>query len=130
MDAVSNSTSRYQFWRVWFVGMAFIVAVALTIMFMVRAARHVPPLRTGVDEPIHRWMTVPYVAHSYHVPPHALFQALGLPAGPPDKRTIAQIAAAQGRSVDDVKATLVEAIIHARPPYPAPPPPSEPRSAP
>ena len=77
-------------------------------------------------------MNVPYVAHSYHVPPHVLFLALGLPPKPPDDRPIVEIARAQNRPVEAVIADLQYAIIHARPPYPAPlPPPTDPtRSVP
>lgn len=81
------------------------------------------------DEPIQRWMTLGYVAHSYHVPPHVLHQALGLPPRP-DRRPIGRIAGDSGMSVDTIEAKLTDAIVHARPPYPPPGPPPAPAFAP
>lgn len=60
---------------------------------------------------------------SYHVPPHVLYLALGLPHKPPDKRPLREIAKAQNRSMDKIRNLLLDAIVHARPPYPPPPPP-------
>ena len=77
------------------------------------------------DEPIQGWMTVGFVAHSYHVPAHILYQAIGLPHRPPDRRPLRAIAEAQHRSIDAVRAALQNAIVHARPPYPPPPPPDD-----
>ena len=77
------------------------------------------------DEPIERWMTIGYVAHSYHVPPHILHQALGLPPAP-DHRPLGRIARESGRTLAQVEAKLTYAIVHARPPYPPPPPPARP----
>ena len=109
--------------RQWLLTAAFAVALVWTGLFAVRASRHVRPLRAAADEPIRPWMSIPYVAHSYHVPPQVLFQALDLPFNPRDRRPIGKIARAQGRSIQDVEALLRQAIIHARPPYPPPPPP-------
>ena len=78
------------------------------------------------DEPIQSWMTIGYVAHSYHVPPHVLHEALGLPPEP-DRRPLSEIADASGQSLDLIFARLNDAIVHARPPYPPPPPPRQPR---
>ena len=66
-------------------------------------------------------MTVGYVAHSYRVPRHILYQALGLPYNPPDKRPLRVIAKSQNRSMDQIRAILQDEIAHARPPYPPPP---------
>lgn len=110
-------------WRQWLLVSAFIITVLITSLFAVRTARRALYWRNHTDEPIRGWMTVGYVAHSYHVPPHVLFQALGLPHQPPDKRPLRELASAQGRTVDEVKAVLMDAIVHSRPPYPPPPPP-------
>ncbi|MGI8469447.1 MAG: hypothetical protein ACR2N3_13440 [Pyrinomonadaceae bacterium] len=118
-------------WQQWLVAAAFLLVLAFTGFYAFRAANNAIYWHYHADEPMQGWMTVGYVAHAYHVPPHILYQALGLPLKPPDKRTLLDIANAQNRSPDDVKAVLQDAIIHARPPYPppAPPPPDDDRGA-
>jgi hypothetical protein len=114
-------------------GLALAVALASTIFFAQRAFQQGPRLRRASDEAIRPWMSVPYIAHAFHVPPQVLFEALGLPPGPPpDRRPIERIARAQGRSVSEITAVLIEAINRARPPGPPPPPapPTETGSAP
>jgi hypothetical protein len=103
---------------------AFAAALAFTGFHVFHVVRDALYWNQHRDEPIEGWMSVGFVAHSYHVPPHILFMAIGLPPGPPpDKRPLATIARAQGRSIDQIRAALQYAIIHARPPYPPPPPP-------
>lgn len=109
--------------RQWAVVLAFFLVLAATAFFAERAIRPIIFWHYHQDEPISGWMTVDYVAHSYHVPPHVLFLALGLRHRPPDKRPLRDIATAQNRSMDEIKAILMDAIVHARPPYPPPPPP-------
>jgi hypothetical protein len=70
-------------------------------------------------------MTIGYVAHSYHVPPRILHAALNLPPTP-DHRPLARIARDSGRSMSQVEAKLIYAIVHVRPPYPPPGPPPPP----
>ena len=111
-------------WRQWALALSFLMAVSVTVFFVVRAVRPMIYWHYHQDEPIRAWMNVGYVAHSYHVPPHALYQALDLPHKPPDKRPLREIAKAQNRSMDEIRTLLMDAIVHARPPYPPPPPPS------
>ena len=104
--------------------LAFLLALGFTILHVVRILQDAIYWREHRDEPIQGWMTIGFVAHSYHVPPHVLLLALHLPFGPPpDKRTLSTIAASRGKSVDQLAAILTHAIVHARPPYPPPPPP-------
>jgi len=118
-------------WRKSVVAAAFLLSLAIGIFFVVRAVRPAIYWHYHKDEPIESWMSVGYVAHSYHVPPHVLFLALGLPHKPPDKRPLSEIARAQNRSMDEIRTILLDAIVHARPPYPPPPPPPpDPRSSP
>lgn len=121
---------RISGWRQWLLVMAFIGTLALTGLFAARTVRNALYWHYHTDEPIRGWMTVGYVAHSYHVPPHVLYKALGLPHKPPDKRPLREIAREQNRSMDDVRVVLRDAIIHARPPYPPPPPPDDALAAP
>jgi hypothetical protein len=105
------------------VAVAFLLSLSVAILFLVRAVRPAIYWHYHQDEPINSWMSVGYVAHSYRVPPHVLYQALGLPLKPRDKRPLREIAKAQNRSLDEIRAVLMDAIVHARPPYPPPPPP-------
>jgi hypothetical protein len=107
-------------WRDWILVLGLLLSLAVIVIFGIRALRHVP--RSLVDEPMRPWMSVPYIAHSYHVPPHVLLTALGLPSKPPDKRPILVIARAQKRTVQTVEADLQNAIIQARLSSPSPQP--------
>src|SRR6266849_397589 len=118
-------------WRQWALALAFLMAVSVTVFFIVRAVRPMIYWHYHQDEPIRAWMTVGYVAHSYHVPPHVLHSALGLPDKPPDKRPLREIAKAQNRSMDEIRSLLLQAIVQARRPYPASPsPPTNPEESP
>jgi hypothetical protein len=109
-------------WQQWLVALMFLLVLGFTGLHAVRTIRHAVYWHHHQDEPIQGWMTVGYVAHSYRVPRHILYQALGLPYNPPDKRPLREIAKSQNRSIDQIRAILQEAITHARPPYPPPPP--------
>jgi hypothetical protein len=111
-------------WRQSAVVLASLLFFAAGVVFVIRAVRPIIYWHYHQDEPIRPWMNIGYIAHSYRVPPHVLYQALGLPHKPPDKRPIRDIARAQNRSVAEVIGTLQNAIVHARPPYPPPPPPA------
>lgn len=105
--------------------LAFLFFIGFTVhhaFFFVRDAIYWSYHR---DEPVEGWMNVGYVAHSYRVPPHVLYKALGMPHKPPDRRPLSEIAREQNRSMDDVRAVLMDAIVRARPPNPPPPPPDE-----
>ena|ERR1700738_337758 len=118
-------------WQQALVALAFLLSLSVAIFFLVRAVRPMIYWHYHQDEPIRGWMNVGYVAHSYHVPAHVLYQALGLPPKPPDRRPLREIAKAQNRSMDEIRTVLLDAIVHARPPYPPPsPPPSDPRGSP
>jgi hypothetical protein len=102
---------------------AFLFFIGFTVHHAVLFVRDAVYWHYHQDEEIQGWMNVGYVAHSYRVPPHVLYLALGMPHRPPDKRPLSEIARAQNRSMDEVRAILMDAIVHARPPYPPPPPP-------
>jgi hypothetical protein len=116
--------------REWLILLGFVLSVALAGVFAVRSFHDVARLHQ--DEPIRSWMTVPYVAQSYQVSPSILYQALGLPSRPQDRRPLSAIAQAQHRSVQDVIAGLQRAIVQARssPPPSAPSPQNPPGGTP
>jgi hypothetical protein len=92
------------------VGLAFLLAIAGTVVFASRAGRHVRQIRTE-NEPIRGWMSVPFIAHTHHVPTSALFQAIGVvPREPRDRRSVRQIARDTNRPVTEVIAQLQRAV--------------------
>jgi len=112
----------------WLLVLAFIASAVLTVVFGLRAVHRRPHRR--IDEPIRPWMTVTYVAHSYHVPPHVLYEALGVQHKPHDKLTIARVAREQNRPVHAVISDLMAAIERARPATPGASPPVGPEQSP
>jgi hypothetical protein len=100
-------------WRTGVLVLGFVISLALIGIFAVRSINYVPRQR-GV-EPIRPWMSVPYIAHSYHIPAQVLYQALGLPDNRPDRRPIAVIAREQGRSIQSLILVLNQAILRSRP---------------
>lgn len=117
--AVNQSKWRRYLW----LG-ALVLALFVTLFFGTRAFRRFtsPPR----DEPIRGWMNIPYIAHSYHIPPDRLFQAQELPnERPPNKKLIDRIARDLNLSNDEVIKRLEEAIaqeraLHAKPTKPPP----------
>jgi len=110
-------------WKQSLLVLALALVVALTGLFAVRTVRRALYWRLHRDEAIRPWMSLPYVAHSYRVPPQVLYQALGIDHPPHDRRPIREIAYEQNRPVDEVIATLQEAIARERASRPGQPPP-------
>ena len=99
-------------WQHWLLVFGFALSLALTAFFLVRAVYYAPHIHR--DEQIRPWMNIPYIAHSYRVPAHILYQALGLSSTTPDRRPILTIARQQRRSVESIIILLKDAIIQAR----------------
>jgi hypothetical protein len=98
---------------------ALVLALFVTLFFGTRAFRRLigPPR----DEPIRGWMNIPYIAHSYRIPPDRLLQALDLPnEKPPTKKPIDRIARDLNLSTDEVIKRLEEAIAQERSLQPPP----------
>lgn len=99
-------------WQHWLLIFGFALSLALTGFFVVRAVHFAPHIRK--DEPIRPWMTIPYIAHSYRVPAHILYEALGLTGTTPDRRPLLEIARQQHRTVESIVILLQDAIIRTR----------------
>ncbi|MBI5833483.1 MAG: hypothetical protein HZB16_14385 [Armatimonadetes bacterium] len=112
-------------WRLRLLAVALVLVVGFTGYRAVRVVRRVVYWRQHTDEPIRPWMNLGYVAHSYHVPPHILYQALDMPVRRHDRRSISRLAKARRCTTSTLIPLLEMAIVHARPPYPPPPPPPE-----
>lgn len=92
------------------VGLAFLVAIAGTFVFAYRAGRQARRLHFE-NEPIRGWMSVPFIAHTHHVPVSVLFQAIGVqPREPHDRRSVRRIAHELNRPVPELMAELQRAI--------------------
>lgn len=130
---IRGIVSTFGWWQ-WLLTGVFVLALLAGTLFTVRTIRYTIYWRLHQAEPIERWMTVNYVSHSYDVPPDVLLKALGLPEPAPlarrDRRPLGDIAKAQGKSFEAVKATLEQAIASWRPPAPpdGPAPPGPPKS--
>jgi hypothetical protein len=110
-------------WKQWTAIAALVLVVVGTSLLAVRTFRRAVYWRMHRDEVIRPWMSLPYVAHSYRVPPHVLYDALKIDHPPHDRRPIRQIAKAQNRPVNEVIRNLDEAIARARQQSPNPSPP-------
>jgi hypothetical protein len=103
------------------VGLAFLLAIAGTIIFATRATRQARQFHKA-NEPIHEWMSVPFIAHTHHVPASVLFQAIGVqPRQPQDWRSVRHIARDSNRPVPELLAQLQRAIDTAAQPPGGPP---------
>ena len=103
------------------VGLAFLLAIAGTVIFATRASRQARQFHKA-NEPIREWMSVPFIAHAHHVPAAVLFQAIGVqPRQPQDRRSIRHIARDLKRPVPELIAQLQRAIDAAAPPPGGPP---------
>ncbi len=89
--------------------MAFLVAIAATLIFGIRASRHARRLRFE-NEPIRPWMSVPFIAHTHHVPAATLFRAIGIVPEPHDRRPLRVIARQEHRPVEDLIEDLDRAL--------------------
>lgn len=112
-------------WHQWLLIGLFLVALFAAGFFGFRAVRRAIHWNIPKDVAIKPWMSVPYVAHSYHLPPRILFEAVGLEPTPHDKRPLRIIAHEQNRPVEALISELEEAIRRFRQsPHSAPPPPT------
>jgi hypothetical protein len=102
----------------WIALIAFLLVIVMTGFFAVRTVRRAAFWRQHRDEVIRPWMSVPYVAHSYRVPPRVLYQALGIPAQAHDRRPLRQLAREQNRPVDELTSILQQAIARERANHP------------
>ena len=98
----------------WFVAVGLALVLLITGLFAVRTVRRAVYWGLHRDEVIRPWMSVPYVAHSYRVPPLVLYEALGIAPQPHDRKPIKEIAREQNISVEQLMTTLQEAIARER----------------
>ena len=68
-------------WWQWTLAAVFLVALVLAALFTVRTVTYTLYWREHRNQPIERWMTVGYVAHSYGLPREVLEEAVHGPGG-------------------------------------------------
>ncbi len=95
-------------WQHWLLILGFALSLAITGFFAVQAVRMAPHRRR--QEPIRSWMTIPYIAHSYQVPAHVLYQALGLTSVTHDRRPLLEIARQEKQPVQNLIFIIQAAI--------------------
>lgn len=113
ISAFARSKRRQQLLLLGALGLALFV----TLFFGLRAFRRFdqPP----TDEPIRDWMSIPYIAHSYRVPPPVLWAALAPPPDlPPSRRPIRRLADELNLTTAEVIARLETAIADERAKHP------------
>lgn len=88
---------------------ALVLTGAFLVQFTVSVAHWSDP--ASIDQPIAGWMTPRYVARSWDVPAEVVAGALGIERDGSGRRTtLSEIAARQGRNVDDLISELDVAI--------------------
>jgi hypothetical protein len=102
---------------------AFCVAIAGTLLLAFRVRRHARMMRLE-NEPIRPWMSVPFIAHTHHVPAAILFRAVGLPPYQHDRRPLRTIARDEHRPVEEIIRDLDRALAAAGHVHRAPGPPT------
>lgn len=118
-----------------------ILGVLLTVFFGIRALRafrkfegHRPPPRGEVVETdvekIEDWMTVPFISHSYEVPPEVIFEALKISGEDNHRKSLKQLNDDFYPGQDGYVLETVKTVILAHQAALTAPPPSEPPSAP
>ncbi len=107
--------------RIVLLSMAFVLTLASVFFFGFRAGRQARLMRFATS-PIRPWMSVPFIAHTHHVPVETLFDAIHVvPHQPHDRRALRRIAREEKRPVDDLIRDINEAIAKTRG-SPVPPP--------
>lgn len=88
---------------------ALVVSLAVAALFASRAVHSARSTHTEFES-IRPWMSIPYIAHSKHVPARTLWKALGIPPHSHDRRPLARIAREQGRPVEELISAVRAAI--------------------
>lgn len=96
----------------------FLCSLAIIGVFGVRLVRHSQFRRA--DEPLRPWMTLPYIAHAYHVPVVDLYQALNISPVLHDRRTVMKLSKDLKLPLAEVTTKLKQAIQRVRPTFTVP----------
>lgn len=89
---------------------AFVLFTLLALLFAGRFGYRVAYWSTHQNQPVAEWMTVGYIAHSWHLDPHDLEMQAGLPPPAGHPLTLGEIATGRGVPVSEVIAAVEAAI--------------------
>lgn len=92
---------------------------------LAEAFEEAPPMETDV-ELIRDWMTIPYIAMTYHVHPKILFEALDIKPRDNDEKSLAQLNEEFFPNQPGIVIELIKAAIQANQPPPTAVPPDTP----
>src|ERR1043165_8425864 len=109
-------------WHQWVLLLLFVGALVVTGLLGVRTVRRAIYWHNHRDEQIRPWMSVSYVARSYRVPPHVLYQAIGQTPVPDDSRSLSELAREQNRPLEAHIRKLEKPIAEVRSSPPGPQP--------
>jgi hypothetical protein len=101
----------------------FCLALAAAFFFGIRAERTARHMHWR-NEHIEPWMSVPFVAHTYHMRSDVLFRAIRVEPNPRDRRPIRDIARAEKLPVAELIRDIEKAIEDANRASPSAVPPS------
>ena len=87
--------------RTLLLSLALVLAIAVGILFGYRAGRHARMFRRE-NQPVRSWMSVPFIAHTHHVPAEVLYHAIGADPQPKDHRPLRRLAHEQHRPVEQL----------------------------
>lgn len=111
-------STRDRILRLWrrnrWLTLSFLLAAGFALFFTVRAVVFFVYWHNHVDEPLAGWMTIRYIAHSYHLDPLVLHTALDLQPGVPDRRPLIEISRDKDQSMDETTRILLDAIARDR----------------
>jgi hypothetical protein len=93
-----------------FLASAFVLFTLLALFFAGRFAYGVAYWSTHHNQPVASWMTVGYVAHSWHLDPRAIDATAGLPPPAGHPLTLEEIASQRGVPVEQIIAAVEDAI--------------------
>jgi hypothetical protein len=89
---------------------AFVLFTLLALFFAGRFATRAIYWSTHQNQPVAAWMTVGYIAHSWHLDPRDLEATAGLPPPAGHPLTLGEIATQRGVAVGEIIATVEAAI--------------------
>jgi len=103
--------AQFRHWTLLLV-LGFCLAIAATFFFSYRAGRNARQMHWR-NETIQPWMSVPFVAHTYHTRSELLYRAIRVEPNTRDRRSILDIARAEKLPVAELIRELREAITKA-----------------
>lgn len=90
-------------------GLACLLALAGTVLFAYRAGRQARQFHSS-NEPIRPWMSIPFIAHTRHIPAAPIFEAIGVQPEPHDRRSLRHLAHDLKRPVPEMMAQVERAV--------------------